>query len=187
MARGQRRSREPRPAQGHVGDRDLSHGRARRTRRALRGLRARADRLQFLPKSPLPEVLGGRRAAMARRPRGRAAAGSVLSRRLHPAGRDRRRRVPEQGRRLRPAVQDRRRDAEHDRRRPEASGRAHRPDRRPPHLGLGADPPPARPRHRSRRWPVAGRVALDRLQARLLPARARAVAPVAPPLPRRAL
>ena len=42
---------------------------------------------------------------------------------------------------------------------------------------------PARPRHRSRRRPVAGRIALDRLQARLLPARARALAPVPPPLP----
>ena len=68
---------------------------------------------------------------------------------------------------------------------PEASGRAHRPHRRAAHLGLGADPSSARPRHRSRRRPVAGRVALDRLQARLLPARARALAPVPPPLPRR--
>ena len=140
----------------------------------------------YLPQSALPEVPGGRGAAMARRPRGRAPAGSLLSRRLHPAGRDRRRRVPEQGRRLRPPVQDRRRDADHHRRRPEASGRAHRPHRRAPHLGLGADPSSARPRHRSRRRPVAGRVALDRLQARLLPAGARALAPVPPPLPRRA-
>ena len=123
---------------------------------------------------------------MARRPRGGAAAGSVLSRRLHPAGCDRRDRVPEQGRRLRPPVQGRRRDADHDRRRPEASGRAHRPHRRAAHLGLGADPPSACPRHRSRRRPVAGRVALDRLQARLLPARARPVAPLPPALPRRA-
>ena len=61
---------------------------------------------------------------------------------------------------------------------PEASGRAHRPHRRPPHLGLGAEPSSPCPRHRSRRRPVAGRIALDRLQARLLPARARAVAPV---------
>ena len=140
----------------------------------------------YLPQPALPEVSGRRGAAMARRPRGRAAAGSLLPRRLHPAGGDRRHRVPEQGRRLRPPVQDRRRDADHHRRRPEASGRAHRPHRRAAHLGLGADPSSARPRHRSRRRPVAGRVALDRLQARLLPARARAVAPVPPPLPRRA-
>ena len=38
----------------------------------------------------MPEVSGGRRAAMARRPPGRAPAGSLLSRRLHPAGVDRR-------------------------------------------------------------------------------------------------
>ena len=144
------------------------------------------DRLQLLPQSPLPEVPGGRRAAMARRPRGGAPAGSLLSRRLHPAGRDRRHRVPEQGGRLRPPVQDRRGDADHDRRRPEASGRAHRPHRRAAHLGLGADPPSARPRHRSRRRPVAGRFSLDRLQARLLPARAGAVASLPPALPRRA-
>ena len=143
------------------------------------------DRLQLLPQPPLPEVSGRGGAAMAGRPRGRAAAGSLLSRRLHPAGGDRRHRVPEQGRRLRPPVQDRRRDADHHRRRPEASGRAHRPHRRAAHLGLGAHPSSARPRHRSRRRPVAGRLALDRLQARLLPARARAVAPVPPALPRR--
>ena len=88
-------------------------------------------------------------------------------------------------RRLRPPVQDRRRDADHHRRRPEASRRAHRPHRRAAHLGLGADPSSACPRHRSRRRPVAGRVALDRLHARLLPAGARALAPVPPALPRR--
>ena len=122
---------------------------------------------------------------MARRPRGGAAAGSLLSRRLHPAGFDRRHRVPEQGGRLRPPVQDRRRDADHNRRRSEASGRTHRPDRRPPHLGLGAHPSSACPRHRARRRPVARRVALDRLQARLLPAGARSVASLPPALPRR--
>ena len=93
---------------------------------------------------------------------------------------------PQQGGRLRPPVQNRRGDADHHRRRPEASRRAHRPHRRAPHLGLGAHPPSPRPRHRSRRRPVAGRVALDRLQARLLPARAGAVASLPPALPRRA-
>ena len=53
------------------------------------------------------------------------------------------------------------------------------------YLGFGAHPSSARPRHRARRRPVAGRVALDRLQARLLPARACAVASLPPPLPRR--
>ena len=83
-------------------------------------------------------------------------------------------------RRLRPPVQDRRRDADHPRRRPEASGRAHRPRRRAAHLGLGAHPPSPRPRHRARR-----RGALDRLQARLLPARARAAASLPQALSRR--
>ena len=135
-------------------------------------------RLQFLPQPALPEVPGCGGAAMARRPRSGASAGSLLSRRLHPAGGDRRDRVPEQGRRLRPPVPDRRRDAHHHRSRPQASRRAHRPHRRAAHLGLGADPPSARPRHRPRRRPVAGRRALDRLQARFLPARARPLAPV---------
>src|SRR5246127_2794844 len=45
VAQGQRRSREPRPVEGDVGDRDLPHRRARRTCRALRGLRAPADLL----------------------------------------------------------------------------------------------------------------------------------------------
>ncbi len=44
----------------------------------------------YLPQPALPEVPGRRGAAMARRPRGRAAAGSLLPRRLHPAGVDRR-------------------------------------------------------------------------------------------------
>jgi hypothetical protein len=68
---------------------------------------------------------------------------------------------------------------------PKPLGARNRPHRRPPRLGLGADPSSARPRHCPGRRPVAGRVALDRLQARLLFARARALAPVPPPLPRR--
>jgi hypothetical protein len=66
---------------------------------------------------------------MAGRARGGAAAGSLLSRRLHPAGLDRRHRVPQRGRRLRPPVQDRRRDADRHRRRSQTSRRAHRPHR----------------------------------------------------------
>ena len=67
----------------------------------------------------------------------------------------------------------------------EASRRAHRPHRRPAHLGLGANPSSACPYHRPGRRPRAGRVALDRLQARLLFAGARALASLPPPLPRR--
>ena len=55
LAQGQRRSCEPRPIEGHVGDRDLSHRRARRPRRALRGLRARTRRLQLLPNRHSPK------------------------------------------------------------------------------------------------------------------------------------
>jgi hypothetical protein len=51
-----------------------------------------------------------------------------------------------------------------------ARRRQHRPHRRAPHLGLGAQRSPACPSHRPGRRPVAGRVALDRLQARLLTA-----------------
>ena len=43
------RPREPGPAQGHVGDRELPHGGTRRPRRCLRGLRPPAHRLQQLP------------------------------------------------------------------------------------------------------------------------------------------
>src|SRR5208282_3210487 len=109
VAQGQRRSREPRPVEGDVGDRDLPDLGARRPCRALRGLRPYARRLQFLSQPPLPEVSSCGGAAMARRARGRASAGSLLSRRLHPAGGDRRDRIPEQGRRLRPPDARRRR------------------------------------------------------------------------------
>ncbi|SNB81765.1 Protein-S-isoprenylcysteine O-methyltransferase Ste14 [Rhodoblastus acidophilus] len=94
-------------------------------------------------------------------------------------------RVPEQGRRLRSAVQGGGRNTHDHRRRSETSRRPHRPHRRPAHLGVGADPPSPCPHHRPRRWPVAGRLALDRLQAGLLPVGARAVAPVPAAVPRR--
>jgi|SRR6516162_3282175 len=60
---------------------------------------------------------------------------------------------------------------------------ARRPHRRPPHLGLGAHPSPACPRDRSGRRPFFGRRTMGRLQVRLLPPRARALAPVSSPLP----
>ena len=123
---------------GHVGDRDLSNRRARRrTPRALRGLRAHARRLQFLPQPPLPEVPGRGGAAMARRARGGTLCRSptITSSLLCPGG-DRRDRVLRS--RTKGAVYDllfrsAADIAAHDRRRPEASGRAHRLDRRPLH------------------------------------------------------
>ena len=45
VAQSQRRPCEPRPAQGHVGHRELPHGGARRACRALREVRAHAHRL----------------------------------------------------------------------------------------------------------------------------------------------
>ena len=72
----------------------------------------------------------------------------------------------------------------HHRRRFEAPGREHRSHPGAAHLGLGADAPPARARHCSRRRSVAGRRALDRVPPGVLPVRACAVAPVPAPLPR---
>ena len=55
------------------------------------------DRLQLLPQPALPEVSGRGGATMARSPPGRAFAGALLPRGLHPAGADRRPSLPEQG------------------------------------------------------------------------------------------
>ena len=96
-----------------------------------------------------------------------------------------RHRLLQQGRDLRLVVRGRRRDAAHHRRRPQASGRADRRDPGAAHLGLGADASSPRAWHRSRRRSVLRRRALGRLQAGLLPAGARALAAVPPPLPRR--
>ena len=185
MAQSQRWPRRPRTAESHVGDRELPDLGARRTRRALRGLRPHARRLQLLPQPPLPEVSGGggrqwlaeREAELLPVPYYHVVftlPASIGALAFHN-------KAVVYDLLFKTAAET----LHHDRRRPQASWRAHRPHRRAAHLGLGADPPSARPRHRSRRRPVAGRLALDRLQARLLPARARAVASVPPPLSRR--
>ncbi len=111
------------------------------------------------------------------------AAGGVLPRRLHPAGRDRPHRLLEQEGGLRPAVQGVRRDGDDHRGRPQAPRRTGRHDQRPAHLGLGADPPSPCPHDRPRRGSVAGRRPLGSLSPRVLPACAGAVAPVSPPVP----
>ena len=54
-------------ARQEIGDRDLPHLGARRPRRALRGLRPHARRLQLLPQPTLPKVSGRSRPAVARR------------------------------------------------------------------------------------------------------------------------
>ncbi len=155
VAQGQRRPRQPWPVEGDVGDRELPHGGARRPCRALRGLRPHAHRLQLLPQPPLPEVPG------------RGGQGWLAEREaeLLPVpyyhvvftlpGADRRHRLSEQGRRLRPAVQGLGRDADHHRRRSQASGRADRHHLGAAHLGVGAHPPSARSHDRSRRRHLA--------------------------------
>ena len=127
-----------------------------------------------------------RRRGLARGPRGRSAAGRLFPRGLHAAGRDRPDRLPEQGGGLRPAVPHGGRDAAHDRRRSQAPRRAHRRHRRAPQLGLGDDPPSARPYDRAGRRDIARRHALGTLQARLPAAGAGALPPVPAALPGRA-
>ena len=109
----------------------------------------------------------------------------VLPRRLHPAGRDRRRRLPEQDGRLRPPVPGLVRGAADHRRRSQAPRRPHRRHRRAPHMGLGDDPPPACPHDRAGRRHLARRRELGPLPAGLPPAGARALPPVPPAHARR--
>ena len=184
MAQSQRRSCEPRPAEGDVGDRALPHGGARRPCRALREVRPHPHRLQLLPQPPLPQVPG----------RGGEGSGWPTARPsclpvpyFHvvftlPAP------IADIAYQNKAAIYDhpvqgRGRDADHHRRRPQASRRPHRPHRRAPHLGLGAHPSSARPLHRAGRRPLARWRALDLLPAGLLPARARALAAVPPAVP----
>ena len=166
-------------------DRALPHRGARRPCRALRGLRAHAHRLQLLPQPPLPQVPVAGGAGLARGARGGAVAGPLLPRRVHPAGRDRRHRLPEQGQGLRPPVQGGGRDADHHRCRPEAPRRRDRRHRGAAHLGAEARPSPARPLHRAGRRHLPRRRPLGRLPAGLLPAGAGALAPVPAAVPRR--
>ena len=142
-------------------------------------------RLQFLPQPPLPEVPGPGPRRVARSPPGRAAAGAVFPRRVHPAGR-RSPRSPSRTRQtvyaiLFRAAAETLRSIAAD---PQASRRRDRPRRRAPHLGSEPASPPARPLRRARRRPVARRHALGRLPARLLPAGARALASLPAAVPR---
>ena len=78
MAPGQCRPCQPRSVEGDVGDRELPHGGARRTCRALREVRAQPDLVQLLPQPALPEVPGRGGEGLAGRARDRSAAGAVL-------------------------------------------------------------------------------------------------------------
>jgi site-specific recombinase XerD len=101
--------------------RTLALGGARRPCRGLRGLHPYPHRLQLVPQPPLPQVPGRSRQGVAGGAPGRAAAGGVLPRGVHPAGTDRRHRLLQQGGDLRHPVQGRRRDPDHHRPGPEAS------------------------------------------------------------------
>ena len=143
MAASQCRPRESWAAQGHGSDRALPHGGAGRARRALQGLRLYRHRLQFLSQPALPQVPGRGGKAMDGRTRGRAVAGSLLPRRVHVAGANRRLRLSEQGNDLRHRVQGGGRDGDDSRCRPQASRRQRRHHRGAAHLGLGNDASPA--------------------------------------------
>ena len=183
MAPGQCRPCQPRSVEGNVGDRELPHGGARRTCRALREVRAQPDLVQLLPQPALPEVPGRGGKGLAGGPRGRSAAGAVLPCCVHIAWADRRYRLPEQDRHLRPAVQGLGRDPDHDRGRPKAPRRPHWHHLGAAQLGLGHDPSSARAHDRAGRRHLARRRALGGVSARLLPAGARALAPVPPTVP----
>src|SRR5215467_9912951 len=185
LASSQCRTSEPGSAPGHVGDRAVPLGRARRACRALRGLRPQPHRLQLVPQSPLPKVSGRGGARLAGGPRGRSATGRLFPCRLHAAGRDLSDRLPEQAGRLRPLVPHSRRDIADDRRRSQTPRRSHRRHRRAPQLGLDNDPPPAHPYDRAGRRDLARRRALGALQAWLSPAGVGAVPPVPAAVPDR--
>ena len=120
MAQSQCRPCEPRPVEGDVGDRELPHGGARRACRALRGLLA--TQIAYNSCRRHCPKCQGQPPKVARRARGRAVAGGVLSRRVHAAGADQRHRLPEQGRHLRHPVQGLGRGTDHDRGRSKALG-----------------------------------------------------------------
>ena len=84
------------------------------------------------------------------------------------AGRNRLRRLPEQGSSLRPTVPRGSRNAAHDCRRSQASWCPRWRHHRAPHLGLGNDPSSARPYDRARRWDLARWQALGFVPAELL-------------------
>src|SRR3954447_4526030 len=122
---------------------------------------------------------------LARRARGRPAAGRLLPPRLYAAGRDRPDRLTEQGGRLRSAVPHGRRDAAHHSRRSQASGCPHWRNRGTPYLGFGNDLPPARPYDCAGRRDLAGWHALDLVPTRLSVTGTGALAPVPAALPGR--
>ena len=153
-------------------------------RRAVRSVRPPAHlRTTSCRNRHCPKCQSLARAAVARGPAGRTSRLPVFPRRLHRAGRDRRHRLPEQGGGLRHSLPRHRRDLAHHRRRSQTSGRRDRLLRRPAHLGPEPAASSAPALRRARRRALAGRQAMDRLPARVLPAGPGAVPSVPPPVP----
>lgn len=94
LSRGPCQASEPRPTQGHVGDRKLSHRCPWWSCGSLFRLRASTDRLQLMPQPALPAMPGRRCTRLARSTGSQSPAGRLLPRRLHPARRDRRHCLP---------------------------------------------------------------------------------------------
>jgi hypothetical protein len=126
-------------------------------------------------KPPLPQVSVSGEGRLASRARSRAAAGFLLSRRLHPAASRSRDRPPQQGACL--STADARGGPGAHRPRRQTPRRPDRPDRRFAHLGTDTHPSSPRSLPRRRRRCRPRRQALDRLQAELLPVCTGAVAP----------
>ena len=125
-----------------------------------------------------PKCQGAAAEGMAFRARGRPAAGAVLPRRFHAAGRDRGYRLSEQGRDLRHPVHRRGRDHDCHRGRPQAPGRPDRHHRGASHLGLGADASSPCPHDRAGRWPLGRWQQMDIVAVELPCARQGALASV---------
>ncbi len=153
---------------------------SRRTDRTVRSVRPPTHLLPLLPKSPLPKVsIAGSRRVDPTPPR-RTSRLRVLPRCLHGAGRDCRDRLPEQGGGLRHSLPGHGRNLTDHCCRPQTPGCRDRLLRRAPQLGVEPAASPAPALRSPRRRPLTRRYPLDLLQARLLLARARVVAPVPP-------
>ena len=139
----------------------------------------------YVSQPPLPKVSGRGGQSVASRAGGGTPAGSLLSPRVHVAGRRRRHRLSQQGDVYGQLFKASTGNADDDRGRSQTPGRPRRRHIGSAYLGFGADPSSARSDDRPWGRPLAGRSALGRLPARLLSARARPLAAVPPSFPRK--